>query len=839
MIHRPVDKTADPTETAQAGMPLHRVLRRAIWRTHMGLICETLWRMLWPLLSVVMVGTAFVLLGGLSSGSRLVAGASVTLATCATFAALAYARARFFWPRQTDALARVDASLPGQPLAALRDEQATGTNDPATVALWQAHLTRMERRAAAAAPQAPDLSLTAYDPFALRYVAVLALMVAVLFGSFWHARDLVQLTRGGGEQGVSGATWEGWVEPPRHTGLPALYLNDQPAGTLTVPENSRVTLRFYGEVGALQLAQTLGVTEVPDPSAPEQALTVVQGGDLQIVGPNGRDWQVSLIEDTAPLIGLTGSSEVAADDSLTLPFTAKDDYGVTGGYIRIELDLASIVRRHGLEVAPDPRAALELPLPLTLTGDRRAFTEALIDDFSKHPWANLPVRLTFVAEDAAGQLSDPTVLQIPLGARRFFDPVAAALIEQRRDLLWSRKNGPRIAQVLRTLAHYPSELFDQAGHYLQLRAILFKLEDGLQDGLDMATQEQLAEALWGLALQFEEGEVGDALERMRQAQDRLSQAMRDGASDEEIARLMQELRDATQDYMRQLSRQAAQEAEDLEPGEQGGDSMTLSQSDLQAMMDRIQDLMEQGRMAEAEQALREFQKMMENMRMTQGRGGQGGSPGQQAMEGLAGTLRDQQNLSDQAFRDLQEQFNPNSQPNGQQPGTQQGQRTGPNDLARRQQALRNQLRNQQGTMPLSGPEGDALGEALDRARRAMEGAEQALRDGDFGDAIDQQSEAMESLRDGMRALGEALADQQQSQPGGQRNGNSGRMGDALDPLGRSRNGQFGDYLGDDLLNGGALRRRAWDLLEELRRRAGERDRSEQERDYLKRLLDNF
>lgn len=79
------------------------------------------------------------------------------------------------------------------------------------------------------------------------------------------------------------------------------------------------------------------------------------------------------------------------------------------------------------------------------------------------------------------------------------------------------------------------------------------------------------------------------------------------------------------------------------------------------MMDRIQELMEQGRMAEAEEALKELQEMMENMRVTQGQGQNGQSPGEQAMEGLSETLRDQQGLSDEAFRDLQEQFNPNAQ----------------------------------------------------------------------------------------------------------------------------------------------------------------------------------
>ena len=55
-------------------------------------------------------------------------------------------------------------------------------------------------------------------------------------------------------------------------------------------------------------------------------------------------------------------------------------------------------------------------------------------------------------------------------------------------------------------------------------------------------REVIAEALWELALEIEEGDVSDARERMERAQERLSQAMKNGASDEEIAELMQELR---------------------------------------------------------------------------------------------------------------------------------------------------------------------------------------------------------------------------------------------------------------------------------------------------------
>jgi len=282
--------------------------------------------------------------------------------------------------------------------------------------------------------------------------------------------------------------------------------------------------------------------------------------------------------------------------------------------------------------------------------------------------------------------------------------------------------------------------------------------------------------------------------------------------------------------------------------------------------------MEQGRMAEAEQALQELQEMLENMRVTQGQGGDGQSPGEQAMEGLAETLREQQGLSDQAFRDLQEQFNPNAQAgenqsnegrsggqgrgdqhsqggqgqgeqgDGQQgaEGDQQQGGQGEGSLADRQQALRDELSRQQGSLPGAGtPEGDAARDALDRAGRAMDGAEEALRNRDFAEAIDNQSQAMEALREGMRALGEAMQQEAQNGQQGQGMSESDRRAEARDPLGREpgSNGSVGTEEG--LLQGEDVYRRARDLLDEIRRRSGEGERPDVELDYLKRLLDRF
>jgi len=885
--HTPDQAVEDPRTTQAAALA---PLRRALWLTRLGLVAERAWRAFWPLASILFLALGAVLLGALTSMLVEAVWALAVVVMLGAAVAFIWGVSRFHWPRSSEAMARLDETLPGRPIAAILDTQASGARDPASIALWQAHQARMASRAAAAEAPSPNLRIADRDPFALRYVALLVLVTGALFGTAWRAGSVADLMPGRANAGLAGPTWEGWVEPPRYTGLPTLYLGDMTDTTLRLPENSRITLRFYGEVGDLTLAETISgrTGELPSASEPEQSFGVTKGGELTIDGPGGRSWVVKMIEDVAPRVSLAGEPDLSADGTLTLPFSASDDYGVVGGSVRITLDTAAVDRRHGLNTAPDARDAITLPLPLSLTGDRRLFTEALVEDFSDHPWANMPVTYHFHSEDAAGQLSAEAVMAAPLTARRFFDPMAAALIEQRRDLLWARANGPRVAQILRTLTHRPEDVFADMGNYLQLRTILKRLESYSSAGLSLPHQEEIASALWDLALQLEEGDVGDALERMRQAQERLSQAMRDGASDEEIARLMQELREATQDYMRQLSRQAQEQGEEQEGGDGEQNAIQLSQSDLQAMMDRIQELMEQGRMAEAEQALREFQQMMENMRVTQGQNGQGNSPGQEAMEGLSETLREQQGLSDQAFRDLQEQFNPNAQRgesqgnegrngglgrgqsheggqggqgggDGQAPGQQDqsegGQGQGgnsapssgsgaepgsPEDLAQRQQALRDELQRQRDGLPLGGAEGEAARDSLDQAGRAMQGAEEALRGGDYAEAIDRQSEAMEALRDGMRALGEAMAEQQQQgqQPGSQQ-GQASRQGNALDPLGRDRGGQGSDFFNRDTLGDGQAYRRAWDLLEEIRRRAGERERSDSERNYLQRLLDQF
>ena len=834
---------------------LSEAARRLKWPlrlTQVGMVAERAVRAFWPLFTIVLLTLSALMLGLQDTlALELVWGGAVLAIGGAIWAAW-HGFGRFHWPSPAEAMARLDRSLPGRPIAAITDQQMIGSGDPASEAVWKAHVARMAERAKAAKAVNPNLRISDRDPYALRYVALVAFATAVIFGSILRVSSVTDLAPGsGGDALASGPAWEGWIEPPAYTGRPSLYLNDITRPSLAVPEGSEITLRLYGEIGALSVDETVSARtgELPPATDPAQGFQVVQSGRIAIEGPGGQAWDIRIIEDGAPEIAIAAPLERSVGGEFRQPFMARDDYGVVAGRAILTLDPESADRRFGLAAVPERRDPLILDLPMPITGERTEFEETLIDDMAQHPWAGLPVTLVLEAEDAAGQIgsSEPEALVLP--ARRFFDPLAASIIEQRRDLLWSRSNAARVSQVLRAVSYRPDDVFRSETTFMKLRVAVRRLETAIRySEISETLRDETAQVLWDIALEIEEGDLSDALERLRRAQDRLEEAIRNGATDEEIAELMRELREAMQEYMRQLAEQQGQNPNQPQLSE-NQEMQEITGDQLQEMLDRLQELMEQGRMDEAQALLDQLRQMMENMQMAQGQPGEGQpSPGQQAMEGLAETLREQQGLSDEAFRDLQRQFGQGQQgqpgqpgqPGQGQPGQGENQGEPGMSLADRQDALRDELRRQQEGLPGAGtPEGDAARDALDRAGRAMEDAEEALRDEDFAGALDDQSEAIEALREGMRELGEAMA-QQQGQPGqqGDAAGEANQFAQR-DPLGREAgpDGRLG--TDEQLLQGEDVYRRARELLDEIRRRSAEQARPEAELDYLRRLLDRF
>ncbi|TPE52482.1 TIGR02302 family protein [Amaricoccus solimangrovi] len=830
-------------------------LAGTIRRTRAGMIVERLLRAFWPLGSLT---AAFWSVLAFGLPELLTRGQMIAVLVATGLAALWLGWrgvGAFRWPSPREARDRVDSTLPGAPLAALEDAQALGTGDPGSRAVWAAHLARMRRAATAARPVAPDLRLASRDPFALRLAALVLLGAALVFAGGEGLRGVGAAIRPAGPSRVAtGPSFEGWAEPPDYTGRPTLYLPDIHSATpVSVPAGTRITIRVYGGEGAdfaLDESVSEGTPAALAESAPGIAsaeFEVRRDGAVSLTRGGGAlgNWSFAVEPDLPPTIALAEPVTMVEEGKTRIAYLAKDDHGIAKARAEIALDPSRADRRYGLAVEPVARPPLVIDLPMPMTGAGAEVNEALVDDFSKSPFAGLPVLLTLSAEDAIGQRGDSGPIATLLPARPFYDPLAAALVEQRRDLLWSPENATRVTRVLRAVTVQPDEVFDSPRAYLITRAAIRELAGANARGKAADVVDDVAEALWRAALLIEDGGLTGAKARLDRARERLSEALRNDASDEEIARLMDELRQATQDYMQQMAREAIERGEQ-QKADNAPQGQTMTQDQIQELMRRIQELSEQGRKAEAEQLLGMLQQLLDSMRMqvTQGGEGQGGQ-GQRTMQGLADALREQQGLADDSFQELQRKFRENRDQaesgqgeNGSpQPGA-EGDQRGPSasDLARRQEALRQLMEGMQGDLP--GEAGEAAREAMRQAERSMGDARDRLNQGDAAGALDRQAEAIDRLREGMREMSKDMRQDGQQVGEGEQDSQS-RAQNGRDPLGRPLGSRGGIGGSENMLPNADAIARGRALLDEIRRRAGEQFRPQLELDYLRRLLDQF
>ncbi len=779
---------------------------------------ESFLRAFWPLLTLLgfaYAALAFGALDALPAGWAMGAAGGVALAGLG----LAYVGIRnFSLPNRAQALERLDESLENHPIASLQDTPAINRKDPFARALWDAHIENMKAEAMAARAPLPAPNLAQKDRVGLRLLALTGVIAALLFAPKIGVETLQATIGGAAVASGPSVAIEAWATPPAYTGKPAIYLTELADGTrVELPIGSEITLRTYGD-GEFSLTEGVsgeGATlTAPEDGAPARdgRFAVLLNGAVEIF--DGRKtlgkWQIAVIADAPPTLDAPDGISKSRDGELSIDYAATDDYGIVSTRYIIRPELAKVNRVFGL--APDPVALPddftgELPLPFTQ--DLTDIKETLLANYSKEMWAHLPVTITLEVTDGAGQVASIELETDELPALSFFDQLAAAVVEQRRDMMWSPENDLRISQVLRAISYKPEDgLFPNASTYLLLRSAIRRMGYQMENGLDKTERADLEELLWQIAMQIENGDLSGAEARLKRAQERLSQALENGATDEEIAGLMDELRDATRDYMDEL-------AQNMDPNQQQaqGDTRTITSDQLQEMLDRIQELSEQGRTEEAQQLLEELQNFMDNMQMAQGSGSGGGqqsSEQQQMQDGL----QEQQQLSDEAFQQLQEQFDQQNQ------GNQEGQ-----SLADRQEQLRQFIEQMQ--------EQGAGGDALSEAERNMGDARDRLREGDFSGAFDAQAQAMENMRQTLRDL------ENRDQAG--RSGQDGEVAaerDQYDPLGRPI-GNRGRADGDTAVPDQNASDRARELLDEIRRRSGEAQRPAEELDYLNRLLDRF
>src|SRR4051812_24272031 len=837
-----------------------RLLPARLRLARAALFWERLWPAAWPALCVLGIFAVLVLFDLLPLLPGTIHAAVLGAFALAFIGAVFWGWRRIYGPESLpDRIAarrRIERSsgLPHRPLAALADRPSAPLDSDAA-ALWEAHQRRMAAAAQRLRVGWPVPGLARRDPWGIRSILAILLLVAIIdAGADWTDRVPRALLPNfqGGPPGLA-TTFDLYLTPPEYTGLAPQFLRAGDGQTVQVPTGSTLLAQVHGggRVPRLAIDGETREFEAVDKQNFRAEATLSSGKSLAI--NQGRTtlgrWPIEIVPDNPPTAGFAQPPKGTPRAALRLDYKAGDDYGVE--------TLKAVIQLKG--GASDEKIELELPLPGLHLKEAEGTS---YHDLSPHPWAGLPVEIRLVAVDALGQTGESEPVLVVLPERSFNHPIARAIIDQRKELAKDPTSAEAVAEILEDLNRRPALYRDDSVVYLALRVAQQRLRQEKQDAITPV--EQL---LWDTALRIEDGRMSMAERDLRRLQQQLQEALAKGAPDAEIDKLMRELREALNRYLQALAqemqRHPEQDSQPIDP------SQIITGRDLQRMLDRARELAQSGARDQARQLLSQLQNMLENLRTARpGQQQREGNQAQQMMRGLQDMMRRQQQLLDRSFRaqrqqDQQQrmgqqqrgpqqrgqqqprQQQPGQQPGESEPGDQQdaaGDGGDMGDEAGQQDALRRMLGEMMRQL------GDGMGDIPDpfgRAERAMRDATGALQRSQPGDAIGPQTEALDQLQQAARDFAQQLQQRLGTgfgQPNeGEVGANDRGAGDRLerDPFGRPLSNSGTYDQGDVKIPDENILQKSRQILDELRRRAGERSRPPIELDYIERLLRRF
>ncbi len=805
--------------------------------------------------------------------------------------------ARLRWPSRDEASRLLEErnGLPHQPVGVQEDEPAFET--PIARALWKEHQTRMAERIAALDAGLPKPDIARHDRMALRAVPALLLVAAFGFSYSNGAGSVSDAFRNRPAAGPLNPDirLDAWVTPPSYTGRAPIFLTSQNADrdeAVSVPQSSKLTIRMTGgagneevtfepdEAGQLQklapegAAEQANASNAPAPAAEGSAPVAPRTFSMEFkesgtIEANGQQWLFNIIPDKPPVIAFENIPRRAVNGALEIGFTAKDDYGVREAHAIIEpLDVAD----GATPLYPPPEYKLDLPRQ-----NPRDIKGLTSRNLTEHPMAGKRVRITLVATDGAGQTGKSPPQEMILPGRNFSEPLAAAIVEQRQIFSLDTRQMPKAIAYNEAIGMRPEETIPNTTHYLLLQSARTRMKLAYNEEMLKETSDYL----WEIALGIEDGDLSQAEKRLRDAQDALSQALERKAPDEEVAKLMQELRDAMNEFMKELA-QRMQNAPQANMNQQAQN--VLRQRDLENMMNQIENLARSGNRDAAQEMLSQLQRMMNNLQAGRPQRGQQGqqqenSQLRQQIDKLGEIMQQQQKLMDetfkldQALRDRMQRGDPQQGEDGgeqqmgengqQQPGQQgeqqqgqngqqqNGQGQNPDQMTAEQlrEALKNLRQQQEGLGKQLGELQQGLrdlgmepGQNFGKAEQEMKGAGEALGQGRGERAVEGQGNALNALRQGaqdmMGQIMQAMR-QQGQQPGQGQQGMAGQGNqNGRDPLGRPRANSGPDFGDSQVRVPDEIDvQRAREILEAIREKLGNNPPGEIERRYLERLLD--
>ena len=714
----------------------------------------------------------------------------------------------FKLPSQQDAVRRLekDRNLAHRPLTALADRPAGKKGDQT---LWLKHQLQAAESLKSLSVVLPKSPVPEHDPYALRFAVIICLAITLVIG--WQnpgERLNRTLFPGyGSESRASPPSIEAWITPPSYTGFAPIFLSlDHPPDPLTppnVPQGSSIKVHLAQTDGSPALSigpVALEIERVDGASFSAQG--VIEGGDSLRIRTGTSpllSWPITVIPDLPPIITLIAEPTVdPATQEVLLRYHAADDYAVHAVTLTLLLT----------ESTQDAPLELSLSAPGGREGDLR-FRRDLTD----HPWAGREVEITLKAIDGAGQDSQTETVLFVLPERKFQHPVARRLAKARQRLIGRGLVRLDVASDLGIIAGRPEDFDHDSIVILGLSVA----ESRLIYNADKASLESVRALLWNMAIRLDKDSSLLARRELFDAEEALQEAMRQGADQETLERLIDQMADAMRRYLDEITA-------DLNPETMPDVTMpegmeAIGRDELNRLIEEARRLMRLGDKKGAQELMAQLKEMFENLTANKSKDlDKALAESKKILENLDRLEKEQRKRLDDTFARL------NAPADTPKPTT---------DGAAEQEALRQDLNKLMDRFRAFSGESP---ESLNKADSAMDWARDSLERKRLDVARQHQSEALDQLRqarrDATKLLGQTL-----SQKGLQTFSKPGARGAGPDPFGRGRPGMRGRLDGKGpKLPGKPDLDRAGTILKELRRRFNDPTRRELERDYIERLL---
>lgn len=586
-----------------------------------------------------------------------------------------------------------------------------------------------------------------------------------------------------------------FAQPPEFLKSPKIEIEN--AKQNLIPQNSKITIKIYSDKARPIIKFNGKIIELKQSDSQNYygEFVSINDGKIKIkLGSETISYKIKIIKD-APLKFLSNVKTFPiGDDRFMMQFNSKEDFGIKQAIIELKGQAENF----------DQQVKIDEEFPIDINNFNNQGQNSLTFNSAKSALVGSRVIARLKITDLSGNISYSNNFWLNLSLPQLNDDLAQSLQELRLNIIRTTQpyeayknalvriydeNSNQEVQVSSDnyIEHAPKsikqaydilQIYEVNYQYLQMDelshlGLIYAIET-LSRARNTQEAKQAGNILWEIIEKYRDAQK-DTKTQINDAIENLKQAIKNNASDSEIERLKQELRQAIQNHVEALEQQQ-QQSGDMEIE----DKQSLGDQDIEKAIDDITS-----KQGDATQKLDELNQFLQNMQLDNN-GSASGRMGQETGE----------NQSNDIIDKAQKLYDETQSSNGSNLG----------ELAKEQEKLADDLKSMDENR-------------FSKAINDMERAAQELKQGNKESAQKAQKQAIESLSDALNQSDD------NKDPMGRENDNKAKSGrqnpnekTKIPPLDKEQKSR--------------------EILQKLKEKANDPKNTPQEQEYFDRLLKN-